>query len=316
VCAAPAAAGGGGGDSDEEVYAAAKAMAAGGGADSDDGGRGGGAIEPLPAVDHGALAYEEFAKDFYEEAPALAALAEDEVAALRAALELRVSGFAVPRPVATFGQCGLDAALLGAVKKAGYEAPTAIQRQALPAVLSGRDVLGIAKTGSGKTAAFVLPLVVHCMDQRELERGEGPIALVAAPTRELAEQIHREARCAVAVGRALPPLDASSALRARASGERGASPTALRPPRHAPADASLPPSSPPPPPPRPAPRSKFCKPYGLRAVAAFGGLSKSEQFKALRGGAEVAVATPGRMIDLVKMKVRVGGDGGRARVGW
>ena len=53
---------------------------------------------------------------------------------------------------------------------------------------------GIAKTGSGKTAAFVLPMVVHVMDQPELGKGEGPIAVLVAPTRELAEQIHKEAR--------------------------------------------------------------------------------------------------------------------------
>jgi superfamily II DNA/RNA helicase len=53
---------------------------------------------------------------------------------------------------------------------------------------------GIAKTGSGKTAAFVLPMIVHIMDQPELQKGEGPIGLVAAPTRELAEQIHKETR--------------------------------------------------------------------------------------------------------------------------
>jgi superfamily II DNA or RNA helicase len=75
-----------------------------------------------------------------------------------------------------------------------YEQPTAIQAQALPAALSGRDVLGIAKTGSGKTAAFVLPMLVHLMDQAELAKGEGPIGLVVAPTRELAEQIHKETR--------------------------------------------------------------------------------------------------------------------------
>ena len=53
---------------------------------------------------------------------------------------------------------------------------------------------GIAKTGSGKTAAFVLPMVVHILDQSELDKGAGPIAIIVAPTRELAEQIHKEVR--------------------------------------------------------------------------------------------------------------------------
>lgn len=68
----------------------------------------------------------------------------------------------------------------------------------LQAALSGRDVLGLAKTGSGKTAAFLLPLVVHVRAQAAVRAGEGPIALVLAPTRELSEQIHVEARrCAL-----------------------------------------------------------------------------------------------------------------------
>lgn len=55
-------------------------------------------------------------------------------------------------------------------------------------------VQGLAKTGSGKTAAFVLPMLVHIMDQPELRKGEGPIGLILAPTRELSEQIHKETR--------------------------------------------------------------------------------------------------------------------------
>ena len=75
-----------------------------------------------------------------------------------------------------------------------YDKPTGIQCQALPAALAGYDILGIAKTGSGKTAAFVLPMLVHIMDQPEVEKGSGPIGVIVAPTRELAEQIHKETR--------------------------------------------------------------------------------------------------------------------------
>jgi hypothetical protein len=60
---------------------------------------------------------------------------------LRRELQVHVSGFDPPKPVQTFGQAGFDHLLLGAIKKAGYDKPTAIQAQALPAVLSGRDVL-------------------------------------------------------------------------------------------------------------------------------------------------------------------------------
>lgn len=66
--------------------------------------------------------------------------------------------------------------------------------QAIPVALSGRDIIGIAKTGSGKTAAFLWPALVHIMDQPELEPGDGPIALICAPTRELCQQIFIEAR--------------------------------------------------------------------------------------------------------------------------
>lgn len=61
------------------------------------------------------------------------------------------------------------------VHRHGYEKPTPIQAQAIPAVMSGRDLIGIAKTGSGKTIAFLLPMFRHIMDQRPLEESEGPI---------------------------------------------------------------------------------------------------------------------------------------------
>lgn len=81
-----------------------------------------------------------------------------------------------------------------AIRKSDYTQPTPIQSQAVPIALSGRDAIGIAKTGSGKTAAFIWPMLVHIMDQRELAPEEGPIGLILAPTRELAQQIYTEAR--------------------------------------------------------------------------------------------------------------------------
>lgn len=75
-----------------------------------------------------------------------------------------------------------------------YSAPTSIQAQAIPAIMSGRDVIGVAKTGSGKTIAFLLPLFRHIKDQRPLEQMEGPITVIMTPTRELAVQIHRECK--------------------------------------------------------------------------------------------------------------------------
>lgn len=86
----------------------------------------------------------------------------------------------------TFEQFELDARLLAGVKAAGYETPTPIQQQAIPEIMAGRDVLGLAQTGTGKTAAFVLPML-HRLTKGTLRR---PRALIVAPTRELAEQIH------------------------------------------------------------------------------------------------------------------------------
>ncbi|VBB42980.1 ATP-dependent RNA helicase RhlE [uncultured Desulfatiglans sp.] len=87
-----------------------------------------------------------------------------------------------------FETFGLNRNLMAAVAAAGYTTPTPIQKQAIPLVMQGRDVLGLAQTGTGKTAAFALP-VLH----RLLQVKPGPVrALVVAPTRELAEQIHGE----------------------------------------------------------------------------------------------------------------------------
>jgi ATP-dependent RNA helicase DDX5/DBP2 len=73
-----------------------------------------------------------------------------------------------------------------------YETPTPIQAQGIPVALSGRDILGCAETGSGKTAGFSIPMIQHCLQQPPLRPGDGPLALVLAPTRELAQQIDKE----------------------------------------------------------------------------------------------------------------------------
>ncbi len=75
-----------------------------------------------------------------------------------------------------------------------YEVPTPIQTQGIPIALSGRDILGCAETGSGKTASFAIPMIQHALLQASLRPGDGPIALVLAPTRELAQQIDKEVK--------------------------------------------------------------------------------------------------------------------------
>src|SRR6185369_11650133 len=83
---------------------------------------------------------------------------------------------------------------LAIIKKLNFEKPTPIQSQAIPAIMAGRDVIGVAKTGSGKTIAFLLPMFRHIKDQRPLEQMEGPIVIILTPTRELAVQIHKECK--------------------------------------------------------------------------------------------------------------------------
>ena len=97
-----------------------------------------------------------------------------------------------------FSSLGLDKCLLRAIAEQGYSAPTPIQSQAIPAVLAGRDLLAAAQTGTGKTAAFTLPLLQHLLDlDRTGERrqpGRAPRVLVLAPTRELAAQVNDSVR--------------------------------------------------------------------------------------------------------------------------
>lgn len=137
----------------------------------------------------------------------------------------------------TFAALGLTTTGQRAAAARGYVRPTSVQIAAIPAVLNGRDVWACAQTGSGKTAAFALPLVERCMTA---DRGAAITVLILVPTRELAAQI-------------------------------GASCTAY---------------------------AQFA-PRRMKIVTAFGGVSINPQMMALRGGADILVATPGRLLDLV-----------------
>ena len=133
-----------------------------------------------------------------------------------------------------FDDLGLPEDLLSAVKELGFSAPTAIQAAAIPILLRGKDVVGVAQTGTGKTAAFALPLLAHIdPEKREVQ------ALVLAPTRELAMQ-------------------GAQAIESFAAKSRG-----------------------------------------VDVAAVYGGSSYLPQLKALEGGAQVVVGTPGRIMDLM-----------------
>jgi ATP-dependent RNA helicase DDX46/PRP5 len=149
----------------------------------------------LPTINYAKLDLEPFRKNFYTEPAELAEMTEAELADLRLELDgIKVAGDDVPKPVQKWSQCGLNYQSLDVISKLGYERPTAIQMQAIPAIMSGRDVIGVAKTGSGKTIAFLLPMFRHIRDQRPLEGSDGPIGLIMTPTRELATQIHKECK--------------------------------------------------------------------------------------------------------------------------
>lgn len=151
--------------------------------------------EKLGSVDHYSIEYEPFRKNFYIEAPEIASMSSSEVKRLRHELDgIRVRGKNPPKPIKAWTQAGLSNKLLDVLHKLEYGPPMAIQAQAIPAIMSGRDCICVAKTGSGKTLAYVLPMLRHVKDQRPLARGEGPIALVIAPTRELVVQISKECK--------------------------------------------------------------------------------------------------------------------------
>lgn len=92
-----------------------------------------------------------------------------------------------------FSDLNLDKNILSALQSAGYESPTPIQMQSIPAALSGRDIMASAQTGSGKTAAFLLPSLQKII-QRSEKSGKGPRILVLTPTRELAAQVEKNAQ--------------------------------------------------------------------------------------------------------------------------
>ncbi|GKZ84178.1 pre-mRNA processing RNA-helicase [Aspergillus niger] len=149
----------------------------------------------IPAVDHKKVEYETFRKKFYTEPSDLAQMSDEEAASLRLELDgIKVRGVDVPKPVQKWSQCGLGVQTLDVIDKLGYEKTTSIQAQAIPAIMSGRDVIGVAKTGSGKTIAFLIPMFRHIKDQRPLDNMEGPVGLIMTPTRELATQIHKDCK--------------------------------------------------------------------------------------------------------------------------
>ncbi|KAL2133942.1 hypothetical protein VTI74DRAFT_1360 [Chaetomium olivicolor] len=160
---------------------------------------------------------------------------------------IATKGGAIPNPMRSWEESALPRRLLEIIHKVGYDEPTPIQRAAIPIALQARDLIGVAVTGSGKTAAFLLPLLVYISELpplTEYNKNDGPYALILAPTRELVQQIETEAR-------------------------------------------------------------KFAEPLGFTVVSIVGGHSLEEQAFALRNGAEIIVATPGRLVDCLERRLLV-----------
>jgi len=146
----------------------------------------------LRSVDWSSTKLEHFEKNFYVEDKRVSSLSDREIEDFRREKEIKVQGRGVPRPVSAFDEVGFPEYLMMTIRAQGFPSPTPIQCQAWPMALSGRDLVAIAQTGSGKTISFALPAMLHINAQPLLNPGDGPIALILAPTRELAVQIQQE----------------------------------------------------------------------------------------------------------------------------
>ncbi|GAA6007773.1 hypothetical protein JCM10207_004869 [Rhodosporidiobolus poonsookiae] len=149
----------------------------------------------LAVPKHSEIDYLPFRKAFYTAPPEVAELTQEQVDALRLELDdIKIRGAEPPKPATKWSYFGLPAACIDVIKSLEYAAPTSIQAQAIPAIMSGRDIIGVAKTGSGKTMAFILPMFRHIKDQPPLRPLDGPVAMIMTPTRELATQIYKECK--------------------------------------------------------------------------------------------------------------------------
>merc|ERR1719186_1977437 len=113
-------------------------------------------------------------------------------------IPVSVTGNSKPQPITNFSTSGLNSLLIENLAKWGYKVPTPVQKHAIPIILQGRDLIACAQKGSGKTAAFLVP-IIHKLITSQADSGAGsqtasPQTLIITPTRELALQIYNEAR--------------------------------------------------------------------------------------------------------------------------
>ncbi|XP_034831382.1 uncharacterized protein [Maniola hyperantus] len=201
-----------------------------------------------------------FQKNFYVPHPNVQRRPMSEVEAYRSQHQITVNGRDVPAPSIYFEEGGFPDYAMKEILKQGFPNPTPIQAQGWPIALSGRDMVGIAQTGSGKTLAYILPAIVHIINQPRLLRDEGPIVLVLAPTRELAQQIQQA-------------LLSMNGITADVDGN----------PNNMDIVAT-----------------DFGQSVQVRNTCIFGGAPKGPQGRTLERGVEIVIATPGRLIDFLE----------------
>ncbi|XP_068607519.1 probable ATP-dependent RNA helicase DDX17 isoform X2 [Brachionichthys hirsutus] len=134
-----------------------------------------------------------FEKNFYTEHPDIQHTSQYDMEEFRRKKEITIRGSGCSKAITQFHQAQFPQYVMDVLVQQNFKEPTAIQAQGFPVALSGKDMVGIAQTGSGKTLAYLLPAIVHINHQPYLERGDGPICLVVAPTRELAQQVQQVA---------------------------------------------------------------------------------------------------------------------------
>ncbi|KAJ4945042.1 hypothetical protein JOQ06_013581 [Pogonophryne albipinna] len=134
-----------------------------------------------------------FQKNFYQEHSDSTRRPVQEIEQYRRNKEVTVKGRDCPKPIIKFHEAEFPNYVMEVIVNHNWTDPTPIQSQGWPVALSGKDMVGIAQTGSGKTLAYLLPAIVHIQHQPFLEHGDGPICLVLAPTRELAQQVQQVA---------------------------------------------------------------------------------------------------------------------------
>nr|CAD7574809.1 unnamed protein product [Timema californicum] len=164
------------------------------------------------------IQYEDPIKTSWRPPQYILSLSEERHERVRKRLRILVEGEDIPQPIKKFSEMKFPRGIMAGLESKGIVRPTPIQVQGIPTVLSGRDMIGIAFTGSGKTLVFVLPLIMFCLEQEvrlPFKKHEGPYGLVICPSRELAKQTHDivthycgvlqqhgspEIRCCLAIG--------------------------------------------------------------------------------------------------------------------